>query len=152
MSDIQYIIRPFREDDLGEWYRLRTELWDDTHEDDHKREMMDILENPETQFVAVAELSDGRIAGFLEASIRPFVDNCSSEHVGYLEGWFVDTPFRRHGIGSNLVSSSERWARSHGCTEMASDAEVDNDESIAAHEELGYQETSRRVHYRKDLI
>jgi aminoglycoside 6'-N-acetyltransferase I len=43
------------------------------------------------------------------------------------------------------------WARERGCTEMASDAELGNDPSIASHIRLGYQETSRLVHLRKSL-
>ncbi len=152
MSDEQYAIRPIREVELNEWYRLRCQLWDETPEDEHHEEMVDIIEHPDSQFVAVAELSDGVIVAFLEASIRPFVDDCNTENVGYLEGWFVDHPYRRRGIGRKLVAFAEKWALSHGCTEMASDAEIDNAASIAAHDELGYRETSRLVHFRKDLI
>jgi aminoglycoside 6'-N-acetyltransferase I len=152
MSEQQYAIRPFREEDLGEWFRLRCLLWDETPADDHQAEMMDILDHSDSQFVAVADLGDGRLAGFLEASIRPFVEDCSSDNVGYLEGWFVEQGYRRQGIGGNLVDFAERWARSRGCTEMASDAEVDNETSIAAHNQLEYVETSRLVHFRKDLV
>ena len=151
MSNQYFAIRPFREEDLSEWFRLRCRLWDETHEDDHKAEMMDILEHTDSQLVAVADLGDDRLAGFLEASIRPFVDDCASDNVGYLEGWFVDPVYRRQGIGRKLVAFAETWARSHGCTEMASDAEIDNAASIAAHDELGYEETSRLIHFRKDL-
>jgi aminoglycoside 6'-N-acetyltransferase I len=152
MSEEQYAVRPFHEDDLGEWFRLRCLLWDEAPANDHQTEMMDILDHSDTQFVAVADLGGGRLAGFLEASLRPFVEDCSSENVGYLEGWFVEPAFRRQGIGRALVDLSENWARSRGCTEMASDAEVDNYGSIAAHGELGYEETSRLVHFRKDLV
>ena len=151
MDDQQFTIRTFREDDLGEWYRLRRLLWDETAEDEHKEEMMNIIEHSDTQFVVVADNGGGRLLGFLEASIRPFVEDCSTDHVGYLEGWLVDPEFRRCGIGRGLVDHAEKWARSHGCTEMASDAEVDNETSIAAHHQLGYDETSRLVHFRKDL-
>lgn len=152
MSEPTINIRPFAEEDLSEWFRLRQLLWDETEQDDHQSEMMDILEHYDSQFVAVADVGDGRLAGFLEASIRPFVEDCNSENVGYLEGWFVDPEFRRNGIGTGLVSLAEQWARDKGCTEMASDAEIDNDTSIMAHEMLGYDETSRLVHFRKDLI
>jgi aminoglycoside 6'-N-acetyltransferase I len=151
MSAAKFAIRPFREDDLSEWFRLRCLLWDETPDDDHQGEMMDIIEHSDSQFVSVADLGDGRLAGFLEASIRPFVDDCSSENVGYLEGWFVDPEFRRLGIGRELVASAEKWARLHGCTEMASDAELGNGISISAHGNLGYEETSRLVHFRKSL-
>ena len=151
MNDPQIDIRPFREEDLSEWFRLRQLLWDETDQDDHQSEMMDILDHTDTQFVAVADAGDGRLAGFLEASIRPFVEDCGGESVGYLEGWFVDPDFRRRGLGRDMVRLAERWAREKGCIEMASDAEIDNETSIAAHAQLGYAETSRLVHFRKDL-
>ncbi len=151
MNDQQITVRPFLEEDLSEWFRLRQVLWDVTDSDDHQIEMMDILDHTDSQFVAVADAGGGRLAGFLEASIRPFVDDCSSENVGYLEGWFVDPGFRRRGVGTRLVKLAERWAKERGCTEMASDAEIDNETSIAAHSQLGYEETSRLVHFRKDL-
>jgi len=113
--------------------------------------MLDILDHPETQLVLVADGPDGKLAGFLEASIRPFVEDCESENVGYLEGWYVDPEHRRRGLGRKLVGAAESWARSRGCTEMASDAELGNDMSLAAHTQLGYEETSRLVHLRKEL-
>jgi aminoglycoside 6'-N-acetyltransferase I len=151
MASPQLIVRPIAERDLSEWFRLRRKLWDATGDDDHKAEMLDILDHPETQLVLVADVGDGKLAGFLEASIRPFVEDCESDNVGYLEGWYVDHEFRRRGIGKALVGSAEEWAASKGATEMASDAEIGNDESLKAHVSLGYEETSRLVHLRKDL-
>lgn len=151
MTD-NYVIRPLEERDLAEWLRLRSLLWDQTSEDDHKEEMVDIIEHPDSQFVAVADTGSGRLAGFLEASIRHHVEDCDTENVGYLEGWFVDSDHRKQGIGSKLVALAEDWARTHGCTEMASDAEVDNAVSQQAHAQLGYIETSRLVHLRKELV
>ncbi|MBX3243050.1 MAG: GNAT family N-acetyltransferase [Acidobacteria bacterium] len=143
-------IRPLHETDLNEWLRLRKILWDRTPEDEHQAEMVDIVEHPDSQQVFVAE-HDGRLVGFLEASIRPFVEDCDSDHVGYLEGWFVDPEFRHQGIGRELVASAENWAKQKGLTEMASDAEIGNETSLAAHRSLGYSETSRLVHLRKEL-
>src|SRR4028119_1364591 len=149
MTQQNFIVRPLRESDIGEWLRLRKMLWDGSTDEEHKAEMMDIYEHTETQLVLVAEISEEKLAGFLEASIRPFVEDCHSDHVGYLEGWFVEPGFRRYGIGGDLVRGAERWARKKGCVEMASDAEVGNDLSLAAHLKLGYAETSRLVHLRK---
>ena len=91
------------------------------------------------------------MAGFLEASIRSHVEDCDTENVGYLEGWYVDEPHRQMGIGGGLVKAAEDWARNKGCNEMASDAEVGNTVSLEAHAKLGYTETSRLVHLRKEL-
>lgn len=152
MMQENYKIRELREKDISEWLRLRKLLWDGVSEAEHKSEMLDIYEHSETQLVLVAEIGENRLIGFLEASIRPFVEDCHSDHVGYLEGWFVEPEFRKHGIGRKLVAEAENWARRSGATEMASDAEIGNEMSLRAHVRLGYQETSRLVHLRKDLI
>lgn len=126
-------------------------LWDESGDDEHRREMLDIFEHSQTQLVLVAESSHGNLIAFLEASIRPFVEDCETDAVGYLEGWFVEPEFRQTGIGAKLVAAAENWARGKGCTEMASDSEIGNDLSLKAHQSLGYEETSRLVHLRKDL-
>ena len=151
MNTPEYAIRPLRETDFREWLRLRRLLWDETSEKEHRAEMLGIYEHQESQLVVVAEIRHGALAGFLEASIRPFVEDCHSDHVGYLEGWFVEEKYRQNGIGGKLVRAAEEWARLRGCTEMASDAEIGNETSLAAHLKLGYQETSRLVHLRREL-
>jgi aminoglycoside 6'-N-acetyltransferase I len=151
MNPEQVTVRQLQEADLDDWFRLRKMLWDETGDDDHKSEMIDILDHHESQLVLVADDGSGRLIGFLEASIRPFVEDCDTDHVGYLEGWFVEPSYRNEGIGRGLVAHAEEWAREKGCTEMASDAELGNDMSLAAHLRLGYNETSRLVHLRKEL-
>lgn len=152
MTEYNFIVRPIQENDLEEWFRLRQMLWDELTEEEHQDEMLDIYEHTDSQLVLVAEKDGGRLVGFLEASIRPFVEDCNTDHVGYLEGWFVESGYRRYGIGRDLVRNAERWARKKGCTEMASDAEVGNELSLQAHLKLGYDETSRLVHLRKELV
>ncbi|CAN5574133.1 GNAT family N-acetyltransferase [soil metagenome] len=152
MDDIEYTVRPLAEGDLTEWLRLRKMLWDESSEDDHMAEMVDVIENTDYQFVAVADTGEGQLVGFLEASIRSHVEDCDTENVGYLEGWFVEDDYRQLGIGGGLVEFAEEWARAKGCTEMASDAEVDNEISLQAHIKLGYSETSRLVHLKKELV
>ena len=151
MDENGFTIRQLAEGDLAEWLRLRLSLWDESNENDHKAEMVDIIEHSDSQFVAVADLGNGRLAGFLEASIRSHVEDCETDNVGYLEGWYVDEAYRQRGIGSRLVRYAEDWARQKGCTEMGSDAEINNLVSQQAHGRLGYQETSRLVHLKKRL-
>lgn len=151
MNPKQVTVRPLRETDVDEWFRLRKLLWDATGDDDHRSEIIDILEHPDSQLVLFADAGSGRLVGLLEASIRPYVEDCETDHVGYLEGWFIEPEFRKQGIGRELVRQAEIWAHEKGCTEMASDAEIGNDLSLAAHLNLGYKETSRLVHLRKEL-
>lgn len=151
MSDKSIEVRYLEESDLNEWLRLRRQLWDETSEEDHREEMLDIVEHPDIQQVIVADTGSNGLVGFLEVSIRPFVEDCLTDHVGYLEGWFVEEEHRRKGIGTDLVKAAEYWARENGCSEMASDAEIGNNESLSAHLKLGYEETSRLIHLRKEL-
>lgn len=152
MDEENFKVRMLEDNDISDWFRLRKKLWDELSEDEHKAEMMGIYEHSGSQLVLMVENIDKSLIGFLEASIRPFVEDCSSDHVGYVEGWFVEQDFRRKGIGKRLVRAAESWARSKGCKEMASDAEIGNDLSLKAHLSLGYEETSRLVHLRKDLV
>lgn len=144
-------IRPIDEKDFVQWLRLRKLLWEEATTEEHQAEMRDIYEHHDTQLVLVAEIGNEKLVGFLEASIRPFVEDCHSDHVGYLEGWYVEPDFRQHGIGKKLVSMAEQWAKAHGCEEMASDSEIGNNLSVVAHSQLGYEETSRLIHWRKEL-
>lgn len=151
MASDQIAIRIVTESDLNEWLRLRKLLWDENADEDHRNEMFEIIGHGDTQLVAVADAGQGRLVGFLEASIRPFAEDCLTDFVGYLEGWYVEPEFRRTGIGRRLVAFAEQWAKTKGCSEMGSDAEIGNETSISAHLGLGYQITSRLVHFRKVL-
>jgi len=52
---------------------------------------------------------------------------------------------------SALVAAAEEWARSHGYTELASNADLENHGSHRAHAAAGFEEVERTVHYRKAL-
>jgi aminoglycoside 6'-N-acetyltransferase I len=112
---------------------------------------MDGILGSGTEEVFVAERPGGGLCGFLEAALRSRADGCDSTPVGYIEGWYVDPDLRRHGVGRALLEAAEAWARSRGCRQIASDAELWNTVSHQAHGSLGYEETARLVHFKKDL-
>lgn len=102
--------------------------------------------------IQVAQDDDGSLIGFLEVQVRSHADGCDTTRpVGFVEGWFVSGSFRGRGIGSGLMGAAEEWARSHGCLEMASDALIDNDASLAAHMAMGFEVVDRCIHFRKSL-
>jgi len=143
-------IRNPRDRDRPEWLRMRRALWDDCPGERQVREMEETL-GSDTEEVFVAERPCGLLCGFLEASLRSRADGCDSTPVGYIEGWYVDDDVRRRGVGRELVQAAEAWARSRGCRQMASDAELWNEVSHRAHGALGYEETARLVLFKKDL-
>jgi aminoglycoside 6'-N-acetyltransferase I len=149
-------IRLAQSADRDELAHLRASLWPDASSEEHARELATLLDGTAAVtmpfVVLVAEMSDGRLVGFLEANLRSHADGCNpARPVGYLEGWYVADTYRRNGIGRNLLSAAEGWARSQGCVEMASDAWIDNEVSQRTHEALGYEVVDRCVHYRKTL-
>jgi aminoglycoside 6'-N-acetyltransferase I len=89
--------------------------------------------------------------GFIEVSLRAWAEGCRTAPVGYIEGWYVEPEWRRRGAGAALVQAGEAWARLRGCSEMASDAELNNTVSWLAHARLGYQEVERVVSFSKRL-
>ena len=83
--------------------------------------------------------------------MRSYAEGCTSSPVAYVEGWWVDPDDRAHGVGRALIAAVEDWARDLNLTEIASDADLDNNDSIGAHLALGYQEVERIVCFRKSL-
>lgn len=150
------LIRPAAPSDLPALAQMCHFLWPRATADEHARELAPILAGnspgsmPEIFFLA--QHSDGRVAGFIQVDLRSHADGCNpARPVGYVEGWFVQPEFRRQGIAAQLLKEAERWARSQGCHEMASDTWIDNLDSQSVHSALGFEVVDRCVHYRKQL-
>jgi len=136
--------------DRPEWMRMRAALWSEYTPGDHRNEMNEYLRE-KSAVAFVAQRPNGRLAGFVEATIRPHADACDTSPVGYVEGWYVDPDVRLGGTGRRLVRAAERWARERGCLEMGSDCLVENEGSLRAHLAIGYEERERLIHFRRWL-
>jgi aminoglycoside 6'-N-acetyltransferase I len=152
----QFHIRLARPTDRPALAQLRHALWPESSAEDHANELALILAGkasgilPATIFVA--ESNDAALLGFLEAGLRSHADGCDPSHpVGYVEGWYVVESQRRNGIGTALLRAAEDWARTQGCTEIASDTQLENLLSQRAHASLGFQIAERSILYRKPL-
>jgi len=145
------IVRPVEKADWHQWLRMRRLLWSVRSLAEHEAEMSAYFMRGEDFLSWVAEKSDKRLIGFLEASIREVAEDFDTRNVGYIEGWYVEPEFRRTGIGRLLVSHAAQWARAQGCKEMGSDCEPENEISLKAHIGVGFEETSRLIHFRKKL-
>jgi len=146
-------VRPVTPADAGAWLRMRCALWPEGSETEHRDEIERFfagqLRDPLATLAALNAAGDP--VGFAELSIRSYAEDCVTDRVAYLEGWYVATDARRQGIGGALVRAAEEWARAQGCTEFASDALIDNAVSAAAHRALGFDETVQLRCFRKDI-
>jgi aminoglycoside 6'-N-acetyltransferase I len=149
-------VRYAQASDREELVPMRLLLWPNASIEKHRQELDLTLSRQSVPALPTATLVSldqiGALTGFLEVSLRSHADGCdTARSVGFVEGWFVREPFRRQGIGKVLMKAAEDWAREQGCSEMASDALVDNRLSQDAHAALGFEVVDRCVHFRKAL-
>lgn len=142
-------IHPATDRDLEEWARLRTKLWPGLSLSESRHELPELIRSQ--SLYGFLARSEGRAAGFAEASIRPFANGCDSRPVAFLEGLWVEEDARRKGTARALVRAVEEWARARGLSELGSDALLSNRESHAFHLGSGFEETERVVYFRKRL-
>jgi aminoglycoside 6'-N-acetyltransferase I len=144
------IVRQIASRDRPEWLRMRMALWPGSLAD-HEAETSAHFDRPDRTIQVFVAEENGRLVGFLEIEQRKYAPGCRASPVPFIEGWWVDPEVRRNGIGRALVRAAEEWARAAGFEEIASDVEIDNRDSIAAHGALGYTEIERVVFFRKAL-
>ncbi len=139
--------------DAQDWLRLRQALWPEDGAPSHAAEIEQFFAGklPMPLEVLLAADPSGAVLGFAELSIRSYAEDCVTDRVAYLEGWYVVPASRRKGVGRLLIAAAEDWALAQGCSEFASDALIDNYDSAAAHEALGFVETVQIRCFRKSL-
>ena len=138
--------------DQAGWLALREQLWPDCPREGHLSQMAALLASPD-RFAQFVEYDASKNAlGFVEVALRSdYVNGTTTSPVAFLEGIYVAPEARRQGVARKLFVEAQRWAVGAGCTELASDALIENAESHAMHQALGFEETERVVFFRKPL-
>ena len=136
---------------ISEWSAMRAALWPHAPRPELEREAAALLVKKPAAVAFL--LRDAATAiGFAEATVRvDYVNGCSTSPVGFLEGLYVRPEWRRRGAARLLCRAVETWAREQGCSELASDTEIDNVTSQTMHEALGFTESERVVCYNKRI-
>ncbi|WP_088891748.1 aminoglycoside 6'-N-acetyltransferase [Leptolyngbya ohadii] len=139
------------QDDFEAWVGLALELWSDSTADEMRSTLTHIFESPREAGFLV-KTSDGEAVAFMNLSLRQdYVPGANHSPVAYVEGIYVRESYRKQGIGKSLIEFAEQWARQQGCTELASDALLDNTVSHQFHQQTGFQEVERVVAFIKPL-
>lgn len=135
---------------VDEVTRLALKLWPENSWEDLRADFQDVLRS-EKDMLYLAKFQQNYV-GFIHLSLRiDYVEGSNSSPVGYVEGIYVEQDYRNQGISRRLVEAGEKWAKSIGCTQMASDTELTNHASQAFHTKIGFTEANRIVAFIKDL-
>jgi aminoglycoside 6'-N-acetyltransferase I len=136
--------------DRDDWFVLRDVMWPQER-DVQFQEIDEILARTDHAGFLARDAA-GRAVGFAEVSLRhDYVEDCETSPVGFLEGIYVAPDARRQGAAKALVDQVAAWTRMQGCSELASDARIDNLVSHQMHAALGFAETARVVFFKRML-
>ncbi len=115
------------------------------------RESMEALVSREDAACFLAYAGE-QVIGFAQCQLRhDYVEGTETTPVGYLEGVYVADGYRQKGIARELLTACERWASGCGCSEFASDCELDNVQSLQFHLNVGFEEANRIICFTKKL-
>jgi aminoglycoside 6'-N-acetyltransferase I len=134
------------------WLRLRQALWPDCPREQHLADMRASVADRRRYANFLAFSAQSEAIGLAEVSLRSdYVNGTESSPVAFLEGLYVVPEARRKGVAAALVSAACEWGRGAGCSEIASDAALENVPSHVVHRALGFEETERVVYFRRKL-
>ena len=144
------MIRKADINDLDTITRLASSLWRDCPLSELKDEFSSVVSDDDC--ACFIKCVDGKAVGFAQCGLRrDYVEGTVSSPAGYLEGIFIEKPYRRRGFAKELLKACENWAKAKGCREFASDCELTNNDSIAFHMKNGFEEANRIVCFTKKL-
>jgi GNAT superfamily N-acetyltransferase len=96
----------------------------------------------------VAELSDGRIAGWVGVFVQRTVE---SDACVEISGLVVDERCRSRGVGLRLLERAEQWAHEKGCSVVRLRSNVIRGRAHAFYERQGYEHIKTQKAFRKNL-
>ena len=111
---------------------LAVQMWDSHTAEELEVEFSETIPDDQSAFF-IKYVNDSPV-GFAQCGLRhDYVEGTESSPVGYLEGIFVEEGYRKQGFAKELLCACQQWAKDMGCTEFASDCELDNFESLQFH-------------------
>lgn len=135
---------------------LRRLLWPDCLEEEHQQELGAMLNGkhpmvPEWPAVVMVSESDSGVVGYMEATLRPFVDGCREGPVGFIEGWYILDEHRESSSFELLLNGITLWTKANGGRELMCDVPTEEAELLAQHEASGFEKVQRMVMISKPL-
>jgi len=96
----------------------------------------------------VAERQGGGVVGWVHVFLYHSIENTTHTEVG---GLVVDERCRSQGVGHQLLTRAEQWAREKGCRAIGLRSNVIRERAHAFYEREGYRVIKTQKAFRKDL-
>ena len=144
------MIRKAAKTDMVSVAEMAVMMWDSHSVEELKGEFEQEIENKDC--VMYIYCIDNIPIGFAQCGLRhDYVEVTESRPVGYLEGIYVREEYRNRGYARELLAECEKWAKQKGCSEYASDCELNNDASLQFHMRVGFTEANRIICFTKRI-
>lgn len=144
------MIRKATKDDALTLAKLAIQMWDENVLEELAEEFAELVSSEAA--ACFLKYVENEAVGFVQCQLRhDYVEGTETSPVGYLEGILVREEFRHAGFAGELLQECERWAKEKGCTEFASDCELDNTDSFKFHMAMGFEEANRVICFRKGI-
>ena len=144
------MVKQANEKDTYELARLAIQMWEDNEIEELAGHFEELMTSDEA--VCFLKCVDEKAIGFAQCQLRhDYVEGTETSPVGYLEGILVEEAFRHKGYAKELLLECEKWAKGKGCTEFASDCELENEESLRFHMAMQFEEANRVICFRKNI-
>ncbi len=144
------MIRKAAKTDMVSVAEMAVMMWDSHSVEELKGEFEQEIENKDC--VMYIYCIDNIPIGFAQCGLRhDYVEGTESRPVGYLEGIYVREEYRNRGYARELLAECEKWAKQKGCSEYASDCELNNDASLQFHMRVGFTEANRIICFTKRI-
>lgn len=128
---------------------MAVQMWDSHTVDELELGFIDALNNENA--VLFIKYLDNQPVGLAQCGLRTdYVEGTNTSPVGYLEGIFVKAEYQNKGYAKELLNACEKWAKDMGCTEFASDCELNNTGSLKFHMAMGFDEANR-ICFKKNI-
>ena len=129
---------------------MAVQMWDSHTAEELETEFTETLKDRQAAFFI--KYQHDLPVGFAQCGLRTdYVEGTETSPVGYPEGIFVKEGYRKNGYARELLCACEAWAKNRGCTEFASDCELDNTQSLQFHLNVGFEEANRILCFCKKL-
>ena len=144
------MIRKAAKTDMVSVAEMAVMMWDSHSVEELKGEFEQEIENKDC--VMYIYCIDNIPIGFAQCGLRhDYVEGTESRPVGYLEGIYVREEYRNRGYARELLEKKKKWAKQKGCSEYASDCELNNDASLQFHMRVGFTEANRIICFTKRI-